>query len=121
MARCDQGYLCEVCGREVAEMADSDLYLSYIIGRVTPRELLAHPERHIACNPAQAQFICDPRFAPVACTGAFAKENLANEFVAEQQALVTRGWQRLQELVGQHLPVSEYPLPEICERFARQR
>ena len=34
MARCDQGYLCEVCGAEVEEITESDLYLAYVLGEV---------------------------------------------------------------------------------------
>ena len=116
MAKCDQGYLCEVCGGEVAEMTDSDLYLSYIIGVVDGRALLARKERHIRCNPAQAQFIVDERFPPVVCEGAFAKQNLDAAYVASQEELITRGWRRLQELPGQRLPISEYPLEEVRER-----
>src|SRR5260221_9562717 len=73
MARCDQGYLCDVCGEEVAEIVDSDLYLTFILGRVEARALLARPERHIRCNPVQAQFIVDERFPPMNAEGAFDK------------------------------------------------
>ena len=60
MAKCERGYLCDVCGREVEEMTDSDLYLRYILGEVTPETLPTSPERHIRCNPILAQFIsCD--------------------------------------------------------------
>ena len=34
MARCDQGYLCAVCGAEVEEMTESELYLAYVLGEV---------------------------------------------------------------------------------------
>ena len=44
MAKCDQGYLCEVCGTDVAEITDSDLYLRYVIGEIDSRALLAAPE-----------------------------------------------------------------------------
>src|SRR5262245_54848284 len=121
MAKCEQGYLCDVCGEEVAEITDSDLYLSYIIGAVDGRALLTRKERHIRCNPAQAQFIVDERFPPVACEGAFAKQNLDREYVAAQEELITRGWRRLQELPGMGLPISDYPLPEIRERKSERR
>ena len=29
MARCDQGYLCDVCGDEVENIRESDLYLRF--------------------------------------------------------------------------------------------
>jgi len=117
MARCDQGYICDVCGEEVEDIADSDLYLSYIIGLVEPRELFSRPERHIRCNPVQAQFIVDERFAPVTVDGAFDKRQLEAESVRAQEELVTRGWRRLQEVAGQQTAINEYPLPEVRERW----
>ena len=32
MAKCEEGYLCEVCGCDVEEISDSDLYLRFVIG-----------------------------------------------------------------------------------------
>lgn len=120
MAKCERGYLCDVCGDEVAEIVDSDLYLSFVIGLIEPRALLAHPERHIRCNPVQAQFIVDEQFPAVTVEGPFDKRNLDPESVRTQQDLVTRGWRRLQELAGQTIPLIEYPLPEVRERLARR-
>lgn len=117
MARCETGYLCDVCGQEVEEIVDSDLYLRYVLGEVPPEQLLATPERHIRCNPATAQYICDPRFEPVACPGPFGKDNLDPAHVMEQETLVTRAWQRLQELPKLGLPITEYPLPEVRRRW----
>jgi hypothetical protein len=113
MARCDQGYLCDVCGEEVAEIVDSDLYLTFILGRVEARALLARPERHIRCNPVQAQFIVDERFPPMNAEGAFDKRQLDPDDVRSQEEIVTRGWRRLQEVVALRIPISEYPLPEF--------
>jgi hypothetical protein len=110
MARCEQGYLCDVCGAEVAEMTDSDLYLRYILGEVPLAELHRNAERHIRCNPANAQFIVDLAFPPVRCEGVFGKDLLDPEFVREQEARVTRAWRRLQELPVLRLPIAEYPL-----------
>lgn len=110
MARCDEGYRCEVCGRDVEAVADSDLYLRYVLGEV-PLELLHRlPERHVRCNPALAQYIADPGFEPVACDGPFAKANLDPAFVAAEQARVTRGWRRLQAIPTLGLTIAEYPL-----------
>jgi hypothetical protein len=113
MARCEQGYLCEVCGQEVAEITDSDLYLRYVLGEVPPEELHLLPERHVRCNPALAQYVIDPTFEPVRCEGLFAKEGMDSAFVAEEETRVTRGWRRLQELPALGLPILEYPLPEV--------
>jgi hypothetical protein len=117
MAQCETGYLCDVCGGDVEAITDSDLYLRYILGEVTPEKLHAMPERHIRCNPALAQFIVDPAFPPVSCAGAFAKEQLDPAYVAQEETRVTRGWQRLQEVPALALPLTEYPLPEVREAF----
>jgi hypothetical protein len=119
MARCEQGYLCEVCGREVGEITDSDLYLRYVLGEVPPEVLHRLRERHVRCNPTLAQFIVDPAFEPVRCEGPFAKEGLDPVYVAVQEARVTRGWRRLQELPGLRLTILEYPLPEVREALRR--
>jgi hypothetical protein len=113
MAKCDEGYLCEVCGRDVAEITDSDLYLRYVIGMLDPEVLHTSPERHIGCNPTLAQYIVDDRFPPVRVDGPFDKRTLDASFVAERETLVTRGWRRLQEVTKLGLPIIEYPLPEV--------
>jgi len=113
MARCDEGYLCEVCGQPVKNITESDLYLRYVIGEVDSRQLLAAPERHIRCNPTLAQFIVDEKFEPVAMDGPFAKQELDRQDVADREATVTKGWRRLRELPGSGLPISEYPLEQI--------
>jgi hypothetical protein len=117
MAKCDEGYLCEVCGQDVAELTDSDLYLRYVIGMLDPEVLHTTPERHIACNPTLAQYIVDERFEPVVVEGPFDKRTLDPGFVAERETLVTRGWRRLHEVLGSDLPIIAYPLPEVLERL----
>ncbi len=115
MAKCDEGYLCEVCGQDVAELTDSDLYLRYIIGMLDPEVLHTTPERHIRCHPSLAQYIVADDFAPVAVEGPFDKRTLDPEFVAEREALVTRGWRRLNEVATSGVPIIEYPLPEVLD------
>lgn len=110
MARCERGYLCEVCGEDVAEIVDSDLYLRYVIGELPVRALLTTPERHIRCDPTLAQFIVDPAFEPVVVEGPFDKRQLDGVEVAQREVLVTRGWRRLQEVRALGIPISEYPL-----------
>jgi hypothetical protein len=117
MTRCEQGYLCDVCGGDVAEITDSDLYLRYVLGEVPPEQLHLLRERHIRCNPSLAQFIVDPGFEPVRCEGVFAKETLDPEYVAAEEARVTRGWRRLRELPRLGLTILEYPLPEVIEAW----
>jgi hypothetical protein len=119
MTRCEQGYRCDVCGQDVEEIVDSDLYLRYVLGEVPPDQLLNTQERHIRCNPATAQYIIDAAFEPVRCDGAFAKENLDSIFVAEQEERVTRAWRRLQQLPRLGLPIEEYPLPEVRAGWAK--
>jgi hypothetical protein len=108
--------LCEICGEEVAEIVDSDLYLSYIVGLVDSQALLARPERHVRCNPVQAQFIVDERFSPLSVEGPFDKRRLDPAYVASQEALITRGWRRLQEVATLGIAISQYPLPEVRDR-----
>jgi hypothetical protein len=121
MAVCETGYLCEVCGEDVGELTDSDLYLRYVLGEVPPEKLHLVPERHIRCNPSLAQFIVDPAFAPVPCDGPFAKHTLDPAYVAEEEARVTRGWRRLQEIPRLGLAtIQEYPLPEVRRAWQEQ-
>jgi hypothetical protein len=117
MARCEQGYLCDVCGKDVEAITESDLYLRYVMGEVSPLELPNQRERHIRCNPATAQYIVDPAFEAIVCAGMFAKANLDADFVRQQEELVTRAWRRLQELPTLGLTIPEYPLPEVLERW----
>lgn len=115
MARCDEGYVCDICGDEVEEIVDSDLYLRFVLGEVDPMTLPNHPERHVRCNPALAQYVVDARFESVSCTGIFAKENMDADYVAQEEQRVTRAWQRLQEIPGMGIPLHEYPLSESCK------
>ena len=117
MAICEQGYLCDVCGEDVADLNDSDLYLRYVLGEVAPESLHVTPERHIRCNPVLAQFIVAEGFEPVEASGFFAKAELAPDFVAEEEARVTRGYLRLIEVTGLELPIVDYPLPEVVARW----
>jgi hypothetical protein len=117
MARCEQGYLCDVCGQEVEELTESDLYLRFVLGEVDPETLHVQPERHIRCNPTLAQFIVAEGFPAVAVDGPFAKSALDPEFVAEEEARVTRGYLRLCEIPGLGLPLTEYPPPEVRARW----
>jgi len=120
MAKCDQGYLCEVCGQDVAKITDSDLYLRYIVGMLDPEVLHTTPERHIRCNPALAQYIVAEDFKPVECAGPFDKRTLDAEYVREREALLTRGWHRLKEVARTGDRIIDYPIPEVLEAI-RQR
>lgn len=120
MAKCEEGYRCDVCGKIVEEILDSDLYLRYVLGWVDPETLHSAAERHIRCNPALAQYIDDPLFPAVTLEGDFDKRQLDPEFVAERTELVTRGWRRLREIVEQKIEsVVEYPLPEAIRRWSK--
>lgn len=122
MAKCDEGYPCEVCGRDVEGIRDSDLYLRYVTGQLDPEQLHVAKERHIRCNPTLAQFIVDPAFEPVVVEGTFDKRQLDPAFVAERESLITRGWRRLQELAQtSDLSMLEYPLPEGIDRLKGMR
>jgi hypothetical protein len=80
-----------------------------------PEVLHTTPERHIRCNPSLAQYIVAEDFQPVVVEGAFDKRMLDPDFVAERESLVTRGWQRLNEVARTGIPIIEYPLPEVLE------
>lgn len=110
--RCEQGYLCDVCGEDVAEITDSSLYLCYVLGEIPARELMSHPERHLKCDPYLAQFIVDEGFPPITMDGPFGKTNLDPAEAARLTELTTRGWRRLQEVRGLGLPISQYPLAQ---------
>jgi hypothetical protein len=116
MAACEQGYLCSVCGQEVEEITDSDLYLRYVLGEVEWDLLHRSPERHIRCNPVLGQFIVAEGFEPIVVEGPFAKGDLDPDYVIVEQERVTRGYLRLRDLSGSNRPIGEYPLPEVLAR-----
>jgi len=120
MAKCDEGYLCDVCGSDVESLVDSDLYLRYVIGMLDPETLHTTRERHIRCNPVLAQFIVDDNFPPVAVDGEFDKRRLDAVHVRERETLVTRGYRRLKELAGLDLPIIDYPLAEVRAEIQRR-
>lgn len=115
MAKCDQGYLCDVCGEEVTDIRESDLYLRFITGQIDSQKLLGSPERHLNCNPVVAQFIVADEFPAPEVAGAFSKAELETDYVREQEELMTVGWQRLQELyeISEQTPLNEYPLEQF--------
>ena len=122
MAKCDEGYLCCVCGGDVEKITDSDLYLRFVIGLLDPELLHAQPEKHIRCNPTLAQFIVADDFPPIEVEADFAKQNLDQGYVAEREVLVTRGWHRLKELkaLGE-VSILEFPLPEVIEALQQKK
>jgi hypothetical protein len=117
MAKCDEGYLCDVCGQDVAELKDSDLYLRYIVGLLDPEVLHTTGERHIRCNPTLAQYIVCDDFEPVNVEGPFDKRQIDAAYVAEREQLITRGWKRLREVTSLGVPIIEYPLPEVLAKI----
>ena len=119
MAICEQGYLCEVCGLDVADLVESDLYLRFVLGEVDPETLHLSPERHLRCNPVLAQFIVADDFARVEVAGFFDKATLDPEYVAEEEERVTAAYRRLQELMTTEVPIVEYPPPEVRARWNR--
>ncbi len=119
MAKCDEGYRCEVCGDDVEEIVDSDLYLRYVIGEVDPETLHTTAERHIRCNPALAQFIVNEQFETQVVDGPFDKRTLDAAFRRERERLVTRGWRRLREVAGGDIPIIKYPLPEVLSEIEK--
>ena len=119
MAKCDEGYICQVCGEEVKGIQQSDLYLRFVIGMVDPETLHLQPERHLKCNPSLAQFIDDPDYANLDVEAGFRKDDLDDVYVAEQSELINRGFERLKEVTKLDIPIQEYPLEEFRQKFAR--
>lgn len=117
MAKCEEGYLCDVCGGDVESLADSDLYLRYVTGLLEPEALHTTRERHIRCNPVLAQYIVHDDFAPVVVEGPFDKRTLDADYVCQQETLLTRGYRRLREIEHLELPIIDYPLPEVRARL----
>ena len=116
MAKCDQGYICDVCGLPVEQMADSDLYLRYIAGEVAWSALNTTSERHIRCNPVEAQFIVDDQFAPIEVEGAFDKRLLSPDDCHKKEQWITGAWRRLQEVSNTDVPIIDYPLKRSTNR-----
>lgn len=112
MAKCNEGYLCRVCGRDVEDMVDSELYLRFILGQVEAETLHTTPECHIRCNPVLAQFIVADEFQPpVLVEGDFDKRLLDAAHRAAQESRITAAWHRLREVTKSDLPLTAYPLP----------
>lgn len=113
MAKCDEGYICPVCGDEVKRLIDSSLYLQYVIGWIPAEELHLTPDIHLHCNPNLAQFIDSPEFPAITVEGPFDRRLLDAAFVAERVEQITRGYQRLRHLQrDRSLPIEQYPLVE---------
>ncbi|MEM9586598.1 MAG: hypothetical protein AAGA03_04900 [Planctomycetota bacterium] len=118
MAKCDEGYFCQVCGKDVSSITDSDLYLRYVIGELDPEVLHTTPERHLRCNPVLAQFIDDPAFQPVIVNGPMSRTELSADYVRARVELVTQGYQRLQQIqTNQITNLTEYPLPQAQSKY----
>jgi hypothetical protein len=119
MAKCDEGYRCEVCGQDVTSIVDSDLYLRYVIGELDPEVLHTSPERHIRCNPVLAQFIEIDGFDPITVDNELSRTCLDDDYVQGRSKLVTRGYHRLREIAATEgdRDVTEYPLPEAIKKY----
>lgn len=114
MARCDEGYLCQVCGREVKRLIDSSLYLQYVLGWIDSDQLQQTPDIHLRCNAGLSQFIDLPdRFEPMIADGEFDRRRLDPEYADGRTKLVTKGYLRLLQLQrNRSLSLAEYPLQE---------
>lgn len=117
MVACELGYLCDVCGEEVEPITASSLYLRYVLGEVSPLALPSQRDRHLRCHPELSQYIVDPGFPPVLCDGPFDKRTFDADFRVEEEARVTRGWRRLNDVARLGLTIPEYPLPEVLAKW----
>lgn len=119
MAKCDEGYPCEVCGNDVTSIVESDLYLRFVIGELDPETLHTAKERHLRCNAVLSQFIDHETFDLISVEGPMDRRKLDQQFVRERTALVTKGFARLQEIAtwtGDR-DVTEYPLPDAIAKY----
>lgn len=117
--KCDEGYQCDVCGKDVTSIVESDLYLRFVIGELDAETLHTTRERHLRCNPVLAQFIQDDRFEPILVDGPMSRCELDADFVKERTDIVSRGFARIQEIAtwpGDR-DITTYPLPEVIERL----
>jgi hypothetical protein len=115
MARCDQGYLCRVCGLEVEELTDSELYLRYVIHEIDSQTLIHLRDCHLTCNPVLAQFIDDPRLSfDLSVPESLDQRSLDQAFVMERRLRLSEGYRRLWEIRDhrRRFPhIQDYPLP----------
>jgi hypothetical protein len=109
MARCDEGYLCDVCGKDVETILESDLYLRYLLGEAPLETLHLTAERHIVCNPTVAQYIVAEGFPAMTCDGPFSKSNCDPEFVRDEEHRITTAWKQLQAIPTAQVGIAEYP------------
>ncbi len=119
MAKCDEGYLCEICGEAVESLTDSALYLQYVVGWIDPETLHTRPDSHLLCLPSLAQFVEHESFPVVRVEGDFDRRKLDEDFVAERVALLSRGYRRLSQIQSKRkgLAVMDYPLPEAIAKW----
>ena len=120
MAKCEEGYLCDVCGGDVEELTDSDLYLHYVIGQLDPETLHTTRERHIRCNPVHRAVHRRRRFSAGHRRGRIRQATARCAVTCASETLVTRGYRRLKELTGLDLPIIDYPLPEVRAEIERE-
>jgi hypothetical protein len=114
MAKCDEGYLCEVCGEPVEKLSDSALYLQFVIGWIDSGLLQSRRECHLRCLPTLAQFVEHPDFESVQIEGDFDLRLLDPVLAKQRQDLVSAGYQRLRILERKRkgLSIEDYPLAE---------
>jgi hypothetical protein len=124
MAGCEGGYICGVCGKPVAEMHESALYLRFVMGCLHPDELWTAEEQHLPCRPELAQHVRDEEF--LAAHGELRPEDAAldrDRMPAEERArrdeLTTRAYRRLLTLPGgRH--ILDYPLPDAERTWSKE-
>jgi hypothetical protein len=107
--KCDEGYRCEICGKDVESLLESELYLHFVLGDVPLEKLHLLPERHIRCNPELAQYIVDSAFESISVEGPFDKRTLDAEYVREEEIRITAAWHRLKSLPTMGRTILEYP------------
>lgn len=111
MAKCDQGYLCELCSEPVKNIVESSLYLRFVLGEIKVQDLFSAPERHLKCDHALARFIVHEKFErPVG--DASSDLDCDEALRSKKEERITAAWLRLREVVQLGIPITQYPLAE---------
>ena len=121
MAKCEEGYLCDVCGGDVAEITDSDLYLRYVIGMLDPEMLHTTPR---AAHPLQSGAGAVHRRRRLRA-GRRRRARSTSGSSTPLRPRAASGWSPAagggsRKSPRWSVPIIDYPLPEVIEQISRR-
>ena len=121
MAKCEEGYLCEVCGQDVAEITESDLYLRYVIGLRRSRGAAHHAASGTSAatrrwrSSSSMTISRRSRSKAPSTSGCSIRPTSASRRRSSPAAsAASRSSPRLD------LPILDYPLPEVRAEMEKQ-